>query len=56
MNQQQVSPKFTNTSMILADAVCDRPSLQRVRVLNKTANVTNGKVLIRRFVDAPDGY
>lgn len=48
------SPKFTNAAKLLADPDCDE-KLRYVRVLNKTANITNGKVLIRRFVDLPDG-
>jgi len=48
------SPKFINAGRLLADSVCDE-EYQMVRVINNTANITNGKVLIRRFAGAPDG-
>jgi hypothetical protein len=46
-------PKFTNTSRLFA--LCERDELKVIRVVNKTANITNGHVLVRRFVDVPDG-
>lgn len=50
------TPKFTNVSKILAmNENKDREYLNIVRVLNKTANITNGSMIIRRFVDVPDG-
>jgi len=53
----QNKPKFTNASKILATIKddYDKSHLQFVRVLDKTANITNGNMLLRRYVDAPNG-
>lgn len=51
--RQTPNPKFTNAAKILADECSD--AYRFVRVVGNTANITNGKVLIRRFVDLPDG-
>ena len=37
-------------------ALCDRDNLKVIAVKNKTANVTNGHVLIRRYLDVPNGF
>lgn len=47
------NPRFTNASKLFAD--CPRDALKVVAVFGKTANITNGFVLIRRYVDVPDG-
>ena len=49
------SPKFSNASKLIVDGLCRQRELQFIRVKGKTANITNGQALIRRFADAPDG-
>lgn len=46
-------PKFTNASKLFA--LTGREELKVVRVVQGTANLTNGHVLIRRYVGIPDG-
>lgn len=47
------TPKFTNATKLFA--MCTRDHLKVVRVIGGTANITNGHVLLRRKVSAPDG-
>lgn len=37
-------------------ALCDRDNLKVIAVKDKIANVTNGHVLIRRYLDVPNGF
>ena len=48
------NPRMTNLGKLLITEICNE-HLRYVRVINKTANVTNGSILVRRFVDLPDG-
>lgn len=52
--QHVPNPKFTEATKLLVDNDCDA-ALQYVRIINKTANITNGRAILRRFVDLPDG-
>lgn len=52
---QLAAPKLTNASKLLVDGDC-KSEFQFVRVINKTANIFNGPVLLRRHVDIPDGF
>jgi len=52
---QPAHPKLTNASKLINPEKCQRAELRIIRVINKTANITNGNMILRRFVDIPDG-